>query len=746
MEADESSHISSRRGTQAHVRTALLVLCTIGILAVVAGMEVYKVSATTLAYQATLERSTKAQARVRQVLSMLQEAETSQRGFLVTRGDDYLRRFKAIERQIREPLARLADVPSDHVMQASRAGRLRELAFVRLGQLLDALAADSLAGQTAFRRLGPVMEPVMEQDHAAAVFRTKMEMHALANDMIAFQDRTIRTASRGLRERTRSARSLLIPLLASIVALVSVVVMLGLAYLTQRGRVEMELREATRLASEASEAKTVFLAAMSHEVRTPLTGILGYTELLMDEPLTSTQRDYARRLQIAGVGLSTLVDDILDFSKIEAGEIDIVEAPFSLAGLIANCLSISSMTARKKELRLRSEIDPALPEAVLGDEPRLRQVLLNLLNNAVKFTDDGSVTLRAARRSDPGVGECIRFEVADTGIGIEPSRQHRLFQDFSQASASIQHEYGGTGLGLAISRRLVELMGGEIGLESGGGRGSTFWFTVPLAKAETVDPERLDEVDAAGVASGRILLAEDAPQNRDLVRTILERQGYRVDVACDGEEAVAAVRSTAYDLVLMDIQMPRMDGATATRQIRQMPGRAGKVPIIAMTANVLPEQLRCFRKAGLSDQIAKPFRKHQLIEKVRKGLSAETSPPAATRPDAIMGRAPDRATFEELRDLMGEAWVRASLRRLNRRIDEAFGDPADRAPAPEQLERRAHQIVSDAGQLGFSELSESCGVLEEACSGKGDIAPALTRARHAAERVRTMTERLLSRT
>ncbi len=478
---------------------------------------------------------------------------------------------------------------------------------------------------------------------------------------------------------------------------------------------------------------------MSHEIRTPLTGIL-----YRDESLAPRQRSYVEHLQTAGLGLSALVDDILELSKIEAGEIALVEEPLPLGAMVANVLSIVSLGAQKKGLELRSEIDPALPATVLGDESRLRQVLLNLLTNAIKFTREGSVIVRVAHRGPSDAGEIIHFEVSDTGIGIPADRQCRLFRRFSQADPSIQHEYGGTGLGLAISKRLVELMGGTIGFESEEGHGSTFWFTVLLSKSEAAADQQAREGETEVVSGGRILLVEDSQQNQDLVRAILRQQGHHIDVANNGEEGIVAARSEHYDLILMDIQMPRMDGMTATREIRAREGLAARVPIIAMTANVLPQQIKSFKEAGLDDHIAKPFKKAHLIAKVSQWISVGGRQVGAASGAGASASRHDEQALDALRELMGDAWVRESLVRLKDRIDEAFPESAPNSPDRELLKRQAHRLVSDAGQLGFCELSRACSALEEACAREVEIDPALGRAQQAAEQVKDAADHLLA--
>ena len=365
-------------------------------------------------------------------------------------------------------------------------------------------------------------------------------------------------------------------------------------------------------AERASIAKSDFLASMSHEIRTPLNAIIGFTDLLLEEHRgLPTLAHRLTLIQQSGTALLTVVNDILDFSKIEAGQIEIEKAPFSPHTLVDNVASMLAALAEHKGIALDRSIDPALPPVLIGDEVRLKQIVLNLVNNAIKFTERGSVriAMKIDRVTYGAVG--LRVSVADDGIGISDAQQKTLFRRFSQVDGSITRRFGGTGLGLAICKQLIELMGGEIGVESREGAGATFWFTVALAMAppDSLVPAIVATAPTPPKTPGvSILLVEDVEVNQDLAKAVLERMGHTVDIASDGEEAVAKVFAADYDLVLMDVQMPVMDGVTATRTIRASGHRNATIPIVAMTANVLPQQIAALREAGMEDHVGKPFK------------------------------------------------------------------------------------------------------------------------------------------
>lgn len=489
------------------------------------------------------------------------------------------------------------------------------------------------------------------------------------------------------------------------------------------------LKQARSEAESATQAKSEFLATMSHEMRTPLNSIIGFTDLILEDPLlTEEHKRKIGLVQQSGTALLLVINDLLDFSEIEAGKLKIEAEPFSLEALVGNTMSMIRGQALDKGLVLKEEIAAGLNGFFLGDQHRLRQVLLNLLNNAVKFTDRGTITLSVTPEPTGAGREGIRFTVEDEGPGIPADRHGLLFRKFSQADSSIRRRYGGSGLGLAICKRLVELMAGEIGFSSVDQIGSRFWFAVPLPRCAAPETAAEAAVTAAHDGpSARILLVEDVAANREIGCAMLASLGHVVETATNGAAGVEAARSGGFDLILMDIQMPGMDGMTAARAIRALGGRVGRTPIIALTANVLPRQVREFREAGMDGYVPKPIKKPVLAKAIHNLLSGAEGLPAG-RPSSTQPLF-DAEVLETLSTLLPPERIDVHLAGLASAVQSivtASGSDAG-------LAARAHKLVSQAGTLGFMELSEACSALEEALDGSPCAAmPAVERVKAAA--------------
>jgi signal transduction histidine kinase/CheY-like chemotaxis protein len=448
----------------------------------------------------------------------------------------------------------------------------------------------------------------------------------------------------------RGALELLLAGIALGLALSVLVLVLGTSRARALRLVELrthEVASARDEAVDASNAKSVFVATVSHELRTPLSGVIGTVELMLDRDLDPELREYAEIIRSSSEGLLFVINDILDYSKIEAGKLELNESSFALSELVAEACALLIPVAQDKGIALEVENEPDLPGWLHGDAGRLRQVLINLLSNAVKFTEEGKVTVHVSATADAdATASRVRVEVSDSGVGIDKSTLARLFQPFTQADSSTARKYGGTGLGLTISAQLIEMMGGTIGARSIPGEGSTFWFEVALPRVAqenqtTATPAKFvaaGERDAAGNLSDEAplaLIAEDNPVNQMLAARQLDRCGYRTEVVANGREAVAATARTSYAAVLMDCEMPEMDGYEATRRIRKREAPPTHLPIIAITAHSMSGDREKCLAAGMDDYLSKPIRTGELNDALTRAIASSRQGTAASASEPL---------------------------------------------------------------------------------------------------------------
>ncbi len=475
------------------------------------------------------------------------------------------------------------------------------------------------------------------------------------------------------------------------------------------------LEQRNRVLEQTDLAKRRFVAGVSHEIRTPLNAVLGFTELLANSPLNESQARHVAVIRDTGKLLLSLLDDILDLARLEAGRLELELRNFSLAEVVEHVRALLAPQAIECGLDLR--VSTSLPNdlTLCGDPVRLRQILVNLISNGLKFTPRGEVSLTITALASAGSERRLRFEVRDTGIGIPLDRQERLFQPFVQADSSTTRKYGGTGLGLAISRSLVEAMGGVIGLQSEPGRGSLFWFELPF---KTGDRAAVRTVTAAPprIQPLRVLVVDDVAVNRELLTEMLGGQSHQVMTAANGAEAVALVAKERPDVVLMDVQMPVMDGVEATRQIRRLPGAPASVPILALTANAMVSECDRYLAAGMNRCLTKPIHWPDLftaLAEVEKGAQAAPPPALAPAPPASLPPVLDLGMLSAMAGQLPPLVFQQLLRRglsgaaeSCQRLSAADGD--------QELQRQeAHRLRGTAGSFGLARVSALAGTIED---------------------------------
>jgi len=575
------------------------------------------------------------------------------------------------------------------------------------------------------------------------------------DDIQALTSRLLVDTNAGVASMRASERQDLLRLYGVVLALITLLMMAGSVLVTSLIRagqrheaksrqLEKQARlldETAHLAEEASRAKSEFMAVMSHEIRTPLNGVVGVTDLLGDEPMSAQGQQLLDSLGDSVLGLQAVINDVIDYTKYESGVLDLDLQPFEVNAFITQLSRSYQLQSEKRDITFNVIIEDEVPPWLQGDTNRLRQLLMNLLNNAFKFTSEGAISLKVQQTEEGNV----RFLVRDTGCGIPEERRQALFKPFSQVDSSISRRYGGSGLGLAICKRLVTAMKGSIDFESRVGLGSLFWFDLPLeslsreeASQLTGTPLALTGRTAPSLPHGRILVVEDHPTNRELAQAMLERLGQTVSVAENGQSALEQLARESFDLVLMDMQMPVLDGLQTTRRWRQQEtSNAPRLPIVAMTANAMPADKQRCREAGMDDVLCKPFTREDLYRTLRQVLThadGEVDGPSPGQPTSFSGAPPtsvvdstaagpkshaaspllDADTLAALEASLGHDTLCGLVERFIERLDERHTrmvqalDHGDR----HDLAEAAHALKGAAVSMGCTGLAGVAAELE----------------------------------
>ena len=498
---------------------------------------------------------------------------------------------------------------------------------------------------------------------------------------------------------------------------------LGLAHdVTERQKAEESLIQSKQLAEKAAKMKEQFIANMSHEIRTPMNAIVGFTNLIKETPLSETQKEFIQAIQVSGENLLNLINDILDFSKIEAGKLNIEYEKFDLISTIQSAIQVLRGRAEELKLNLKADLSGIDQSEVIGDANRLYQILINLIGNAIKFTPSGEINISMHMNAVNNSTVLLTAKIEDTGIGIPEDKLHEVFESFKQVSGSLNRKYGGTGLGLNIVKNLLEMMGGDIEVESKEGKGTVFTFNIPYLISFDVDKQQA-EIKATHsskdeyqvIRTSRILLAEDNVMNQRLVQIILEKHKANLTIANNGEEAVNYLKKNEFDLVLMDIQMPEMDGYEATKEIRENLGLSD-LPIIAMTAHAFKEEIEKCIAAGMNDHLAKPIDKEIFFEKVIKHLSgsvvkSKSNVSESKQKEVLVNFDYLNNMSEGNTDFIKEMidMYKSDAPKLLDRLEKGM-----QSKDYEDIAKAAHKLKSPSAMMGMTILAQKLSELEQA--------------------------------